>query len=302
MDIKQLRALLTVAEVGSVTRAADILNVVQPAISRQLRLLEEDLDTELFERSRQGMVLTEHGQILADYARRALDELERARAEIQPAAGALNGTVTLGLLPSTAELLCPKLLSAIRAAQPGIALRFSTGYAGHLLQWLENGEVDATLLYDQPSSATIATQPLFAERLWLVGPASADLHPDRDVPLASLHGLPLILPSAPHGLRGLVDAAAAELGLTLTLVAETNSMRVQRSLVLAGHGYGILPAIAVTDDLARGIVSAAPLTQPELQRKIVLAKSASRRTTAATRYVLETLDHIIRSEWARPGL
>ena len=302
MDIKQLRALLVVADVGSVTRAAEILNIVQPAVSRQLRLLEEDIGTALFERGRHGMALTESGQILVEYARRAMHELDRARAEIQPAPGAVRGIVTVGLLPSTSDLLASALMTAVSASYPGIRLRISTGYAGHLQNWLEAGEVDATLLYDPKPSPMMQVQPLLEERLWIVGLPDAGLHVDRPVALSDFDGKPLILPSAPHGLRSLVENACTLMGIKLSIVAETNSMSVQRSLVLGGHGFTILPSISVVDDVACGLLSAAPLTGPELQRKIVLALPNTRRITAAVRCVVTALedemrDAVRRGDW-----
>ena len=294
MDIKQLHALLVVAELKSVTRAAEVLNIVQPAVSRQLRLLEEDLGTPLFERSRHGMALTEEGRILVDYARRALGELERARAEIQPSGGTLQGIVTLGLLPSTADLLSSKLLSTLRDEHPGIKLRIATGYAGHLHQWLDTGELDATLLYHPQLSNTIQAQALLEETLWLVGLPATGLRAEQPVRLADFHQQAMILPTAPHGLRSLVDRACIVAGVSLSVVAETTSMRVQRSLVLGGHGYTVLPGIAVVDDVARGLLSAAPLLEPELQRTIMLATPTTRRVTAATRCVLAALRHTMR--------
>ncbi len=293
MDLKQLRALLVVAEVGSVTRAAEILNIVQPAVSRQLQLLEEDLGAPLFARSRQGMVLTDEGRILTEYARRAIHELERARAEIQPS-GVVRGIVTLGLLPSTVELLCSPLLSAVKRDYPEITLRFSTGYAVYLHQWLDNGEVDASLLYDAQPSTTIETKPLLEETLWLVGQPAAGLKGDQPVSLAQYDQQPFVLPSAPHGLRSLVDGACASAGVTLNVFAETNSMRVQRSLVMGGHGYTILPEISVASDIARGLLSGAPLQDAGLMRKIVLATPTTRRVTPATRHVLTALEHVMR--------
>ena len=103
MDVRQLAALVAVAETGSVTRAAEVLHLVQPAVSRQIKLLEDELGAPLFERTRHGMALTDDGRILLQHARRALSELERARAEIRPASGELRGLVTLGLSPSIAE-------------------------------------------------------------------------------------------------------------------------------------------------------------------------------------------------------
>ena len=118
MDVKQLKALVTVVETGSVTRAGELLHLVQPAITRQIRSLERELGVALFERTRHGMRPTAAGLSLAERARRALTELDRARAELSPVPGVLAGIVTVGLLESTAELLAGPLVSAVRSEHP----------------------------------------------------------------------------------------------------------------------------------------------------------------------------------------
>lgn len=302
MDIKQLRSLVTVAETGNVTRASTLLNIVQPAVSRQLKLLEEELGVVLFERSRHGMELTEAGRTLVEYARRVLNELDRARAEIAPARGGIGGIVTVGLLPSTCDLLSSALVTAVAARYPGIRVRISMGYAGHLQRWLEAGEIDAALLYDPKPTPAIRTQLLLEEGLWAVGLPNASLRRDVPMTLVELATQPLILPSSPHGIRALVDHAAALQNLQLQVVAETNALSVQRSLVLGGHGLTILPSIAVIDDIARGSLSVAPITQPQLLRKIVLALPTNRQTTTPVRCVVERLvasmkEAVDREDW-----
>lgn len=290
MDLKQLRAFLTVAETGNVTRAAELLHLVQPAVSRQLRLLEEDMGTPLFERERHGMALTEAGQALVGYARRALLELERARAELSARnAGGIRGLVTLGLLPSTVDLLSSALVSAVAAAHPGIRVRIAVGYAGTLMQWLASGEVDAALLYGAERSPDIQTTPLVEEALWVIGPPHSALQPDRPVALADLAAQRMVLPSAPHGLRTLVEHACVLAGVTLQLSAETNALSVQRSLVLGGHGLTILPPIAVADDLREGKLKGAPLAAPGISRTIVLALPLHRPTPRHVRCAIDLL-------------
>ena len=300
MDIKQLRALLAIADTGSVTRAAKFLHLVQPAVSRQLRLLEEDVGTRLFERGRYGIELTDSGQILAEYARRALHELDRARAEITPVSGAIVGIVNIGLLPSTSDLLASSLLTAISESHPGIKLRIWIGYAGHLRNWLEAGEVDATLLYEPKPSLTIQVEPFLEEKVLVVGLPATELRADRPMAVSELEGKPLILPNVPHGLRMLVEQACTLTGVHLSIVAETNSMRVQRRLVLGGHGFTILPSTSVLDDVKLGLLAAAPLTGPELQRRIVLALPNTRRVTPAVRCVVVALMEVM-SKAVRQG-
>lgn len=302
MDLKQLRAFVTVAETGNVTRAAALLNIVQPAVSRQLRLLEEDMGTLLFERGRHGMELTESGKAMVEYARRILNEVARAKAEVRPSHGAVGGIVTLGLLPSTSGLLSSALVRSVGEKYPGIRLRISVGYAGHLLDWLETGEVDAALLYDQKPTPTLQVKPLLEESLWVVGPPEAKLRAGKPVPMAKLAGQPMVLPSAPHGLRALVEQAATRKGMELTVAAETNEMSVQKTLVIGGHGWTILPSIAVADELARGTLTAAPLTDPAVHRKIVLAIATNRQATTPVRNVVPLLldcmkNAIRRNQW-----
>lgn len=295
MDFKQLRAFLTVAETGNVTRAAEVLHLVQPAVSRQVKLLEDDLGTTLFERERHGMVLTEAGQSLLSYARRAMLELDRARTEIAGASsGGVSGLVTLGLLPSTIDMVASRLVTAVKASYPGIRIRIAMGYAGTLMRWLETGEIDAALQYGAERSTEIQTTPLIEEPLWVIGPRSARLRRSSPVALADLAGQPLVLPSAPHGIRSLVEHACAVSNVELSISAETNALSVQRSLVLGGHGLTILPPIAVADDLNSKQLTGAPLAAPAITRTIVLALPNNRPSARHVRCVVELLTDCVR--------
>ncbi|MFC4055553.1 LysR family transcriptional regulator [Actinomadura syzygii] len=299
MDVKQLKALVTVAEAGSVTRAAELLHLVQPAVTRQIRALERDLGVPLFERTRQGMRLTDAGTILLERARRALTELERARAEIQPTPGQVTGIVTVGLLDSASDLLAEPLVSAIARDHPGIELRVLTAYSGHLQQWLDDGDLDLTLLYDLAGTPSLNVRPLVREKLWAVAPPSAGLRAADPVPFAEVAAQPLVMPAAGHGLRALIDAAAARAGTAVTIAAQTNSMHVQKRLVRAGHGWTILPGVGIAEDVADGSLSAAPLSEPTLWRSIVLGTPRTGRKAPATDVVVNELTHQVESALSR---
>ena len=138
MDIKQLRAFLAIADTGSITRASETLHLVQPALSRQLRMLEDELGTPLFERTPRGMELTDAGARLVERARRALREIDGARTEIRAAnPGAVRGTVDVGLLTSQSELISAPLVAALKTSHPELLLRIYTGYSDRLREWLE---------------------------------------------------------------------------------------------------------------------------------------------------------------------
>lgn len=295
MDLKQLKAIVTVAEVGSVTRAAELLHLVQPAVTRQIRTLEQELGIPLFERTGQGMRPTEAGTIMVDRARRALNELERARAEVQPDPGEVTGIVTVGLLESTSDLLAESLVTTLARDRPGVELRLMTAYSGHLQQWLDDGDLDLTLLYNLDSTPSLNARPLVRERLWAVAPRSAGLHADRPVPFPEAATHPLVMPASGHALRRLIDAAAVRSGAAMDVVVQTNSMRVQKQLVQAGHGWTVLPGVGIADDVARGALSAAPLSEPDVWRSVVLGTPRSGRTPPAVEVVARELVRQINS-------
>ncbi|MBO0873995.1 MAG: LysR family transcriptional regulator [Pseudonocardia sp.] len=289
MDLKQLHAVIAVAEAGSVTRAAEVLHLVQPAVSRQIRLLEDELDVPLFNRTKQGMVPTEDGRLFIDYARRALRELERARAEIGPGRTELHGQVAVGLLPSVADLLAEAIVLRTRAAHPSVRISITTGYAGHLAEWIDSAEIELGLLYHIRPAAAVDTHDLIDEPLWAVGPPDAGLDPEHPIALTDLASRSLVLPSAPHALRSMVERAAAKTGCNLEIAAETNSMQVQSALVIAGVGYTVLPVTAVTDQIRAGQLSASPLLDEALRRRLVLAIPSTRHLAPAVYAVADVV-------------
>lgn len=289
MDFKQLRAFLAVVDAGNVTRAAEMLHLVQPAVTRQIQMLEESLGVRLFGRERQGMVLTNGGHSLESYARRVMLELDRARAEIAGASAGVGGLVTLGLLPSSIDALASMLVAQLAATFPGIQVRIAMGYSGTLQEWLHSGEIDVALLYGAARSPDVQTTPLIEEPLWIIGLPGAKLRSNKPVPLVWLKDKPLVLPSAPHGIRALVDHACAVSNLDLVIAAETNALSVQRSLVLGGHGLTILPPMAVADDLKAGKLVGAPLCGPVLTRTIVLGISTQHAIRKHVRCTIELL-------------
>lgn len=295
MDIKQLKALVTVAEVGSVTRAAELLHLVQPAVTRQIRALEHELGVPLFERTRHGMRPTKAGAGLVDRARRALAELDRARAELTLAGAAVTGIVTIGLLESAADLLAEPLVAAVLRDHPGIELRVLTAYSGHLQQWLDDGDLDLSLLYNLTSTPSLSMTPLVREQLWAIAPAADGLDPHRPVSLADVARRPLVMPTPGHGLHTLITTGARQAGIDLDVAVHTNSMHLQKQLVRRGIGWSILPAVGIADERDAGTLSAAPLCAPEIWRSIVLGMPRTGRIPAAAEIVARELIGQIRS-------
>ncbi|MDT9592176.1 LysR family transcriptional regulator [Nocardioides zeae] len=297
MDLKQLVAVVTVSEVGSVTRAARLLHVVQPSVTRHVQTLEAELGTALFERTRQGMRTTPAGERFVERARRALQELERARAEIRPDTEEVHGTVTLGLLESTTEMLAGPLARAVEEHLPHVELRLLSAYSGHLQQWLDTGEVDLSLTYNVTATGSVAVVPLLHESLWAVAPAAAGLAAEQPLPWADLWRYPVVLPVRGHGLRSLVDDAVTATGATPRIAVETNSMPLQKELVHAGRGWTVLPAAGVARDIEAGRFSGTPLVEPEISRTVVLGHQRdlrmSRAVAAVARETRRAVDELV---------
>jgi LysR family transcriptional regulator, nitrogen assimilation regulatory protein len=289
MDVRQLKALVTVVEVGSVTRAAELLHLVQPAVTRQIRTLEHELGVQLFERTRQGMRPTKAGVSLAERARRALTELDRARAELTPTPGLVAGIVTVGLLESAAEMLAEPLAAAVMRSHPDIELRLLTAYSGHLQRWLDDGDLDLSLLYNLTSTPSLNVTALVREQLWAVAPPEAGLDPTRPVRFAEVAARPLVMPTPGHGLHALITTGARQAGAEINAVVHTNSMNLQKRLVRGHHGWTILPAVGIAGDLTGGTLSAAPLCEPEIWRSIVLGMPRTGRVPASVEVVAREL-------------
>lgn len=289
MDLKQLRALLAVAESGSVTKAAELLNVVQPAVSRQLKLLEESVGAPLFARERHGMELTDAGRTLVERARRALRELEQAKAEIKPISGVVSGIVNLGMPGSTCDLIAGDLVAIVKSQFPLIHMRLYSGYREHLKHWLDIGELDVAILNDPKASPLMELQPVLEERLYLVGRPETGLLLDQPQPISVLRSTPLILPTAPNGLRSTVEYACATANIPLDIVAETNSMYLQKTLAMQGLGCTILPSASISSDVARGLLAAAPMTQPDLLRRLAIGLPTTRTTSIAANCVIKLM-------------
>lgn len=294
MDLKQLTALITVAEVGSITKAAQVLHLVQPSVTRQVKLLEEELGVLLFERTRQGMVPTAAGAAFVERARRALRELDQARAEARPATAGLSGIVTLGLLESVVDAVVEPLVKTVAREHPGIELRLLTAYSGHLQQWLDAGDVDLSLLYNLAPTPSLAVVPLVDEPLWAIAPLGSGLASQTEVRCADVLAQRLVLPVAGHGLRALIDQALAQVQVEPEIAVQVNSLHIQKMLVRRGHGWSILPAVGVAADIAAGSIEGAPLSEPSFGRQVVLGLPRTGRVTPPVQEVTSLIGRVVR--------
>lgn len=216
--MKQLEYFVHVAEMGSFTRASAFLGVAQPALSRQIRSLEVDLRQSLFKRNGRGVTLTEAGKRLLAHGRGILQQVERARQDMEDERGAASGHLAVGLPPSVSRVLTAPLVAAFRQRFPRATMTVVEGLSAYALEWLQIGRIDCAVVYNVTPSPAIDLVPVLDEALYLVSarrPEAPRFGPP--VSLTALAAFELVMPSRPHSIRMLLESA---------LVAESRRARV----------------------------------------------------------------------------
>jgi len=292
MDVAQLKTLIHVAELGSLSKASDRLHIAQPALSRQIRLLEKELGAYLFERHGRGMDITDVGREVLVHATRIMDEMECIRSSVAGNRTSFRGAVAIGTTPTVAESITVPLMRKIKETHPNLAVRFSSAYSGYLLDWLQRGDLELAISYDPQPLHTLRIVPVMMESLVLVGPSDAGLHLDTPVAFASLAEHQLVLPSGRHGLRLIIDDCARAACISLHASVEAESFGAMIELVRNGFGLTVLPLASIYAKVESGTLSAAPLVEPTPMRKLVLVYPADRRVSPAAKFVGEAFIEI----------
>lgn len=304
MDLKQLEYFRHVAELGSFTRAAAFLSVVQPALSRQIRQLEVELGQNLFERNGRGVVLTDAGSRLLEHARGILTQIGRARQELEDQRNGDSGHLVLGLPPSLGSSVTVPLVKAFEKRLPNAALATVEGLSAYILEWLTLGRVDCALVYNASASDTVDVLPLLDDQLFLIAPLDASAgsksRRSKSVTLAQLADYPLIIPGRPHAMRMAVENALASVDCKIRIAHEIECIPAVIDLVRQGHGFGVLPMNAITSTQWADEVLVKPIQSPVLKISLSIATSAQRPKNSLMRKAIDVIRDIVRRE-IRPG-
>jgi len=304
LDLKKMKYFVQIAETGSFSQAARRLAVAQPALSRHVRELEDELGA-LFRRNGRGVELTEMGALFLPRAKALLHEADKFLSELQATKGAPVGSVTLGMPPSVSLALVPSLVRRVSREFPGIHLRISEGFSGDVNDWLTEGRLDMAVLYKSGRSARAIGHHLLNEDMCLVGRAGTRILDNPSIRMADAVKLPLILPGRPHGLRLLIESVAAHHGLELNLYLELDALALIKDLVADGDAYTILPFGGVYRQVEDKVLSAARIVDPAVIRELILAESPHRVPNAAMREVIRCIheevgDLVTQGKWLSP--
>ena len=302
MDLKQLEYFVRVAELGSFTKAAQALDVAQPALSRQVRLLEVELRQSLLTRNGRGALPTEAGRRLLEHGRGILHQVERALEDMGQTRDALMGRVTMGLPPSLARVLTVAYTRAFRQTLPQAQLSITEGLSAGLLEGVQQGRLDVAVVYETRSAADVDLQHLMDDELVLVQARPAGLAldpPPAPVPVDVLKGLPLVIPSRPNAIRMHVESQLSGRGLRPEVALEIDGVQAILDLVAEGVGAALLPPYAVARSLRPSAYVVTPLATPGLRIPVSVAVSRTRPATrtqqAALALLLQVAPAVVRS-------
>lgn len=287
MDLKQIEYFIRVAELGSFTRASIDLGIAQPALSRQVRLLEVELRQNLLLRNGRGVTLTEAGKLLLDHGRGIMHQIARTREELSRVRGSLVGKVAIGLPPSLSKVLTIPLIHSFKAHLPEASLSVTEGLSSSMVESIIAGRLDMALLYNAAPSAEIELTPLAEEPLYLVQGSHLSSENTRPIALKDLPDYPLIMPTPNNAIRQFVESELTTLGLKPDIALEIDSINAILDLVADGAGSAVLSINAVNNLGAEHNLLARPITQPGLHIKLYMACSARRPATLTQKAVID---------------
>jgi DNA-binding transcriptional LysR family regulator len=302
MDLDRLKLFVQVAEAGSLSKAAVLLDSVQSAISRQIAALEVEAGRRFFDRTGRGVTLTDFGRRIFPDVKALVIEAERVENLMHGKDEVPIGEVRLGIMPSVSELLVAALFKRVREQFPAIRLRIFDGSNGQLDEWVSTGRIDMAVLYRYGKTVKRGEDVLFEVDTFLVGAPGDQISSKPTVDFSELNGLPLVLPGVPNGLRIALDQLSRRQkeGFALSVVMEADSFPIQRSMASHGEAYAIHGGVVVRRDVQAGVVSAARIVNPEIKRSMVLAVTTQHSLTLASKEAAKVLRNVVQ-EYASAG-
>lgn len=297
MDLRQLSALVAVADHGTFSAAADALATVQSNVSAHIQRLERELKATLVDR--QAGRLTQEGEAVVERARRIQAELEALVADVAALQHDVVGHVRAGIIGTTARWLVPPLLDEMAARHPQVDIEVVDATSTSLEPQLVNGRLDLAILNLPVPAADVVSEALFTEDLLLFVPADHPLVGVGEVAMEDIAELPLLLPPKGTAFRDLIEEAAIAEGVQLTSRAGLDGIRLIASIAIAGQGAAIVPATAIPADLQARTRPVAVKALPRREVGVALRRRAM--PSAPARAFLDVLREVVLSDATRPA-
>jgi len=286
MELYQLEYFLEVARQRNFTRAAARLHLAQAALSEQIRKLEEELGTRLFQRGRRESTLTAAGETLREHAEELLDRAAVARRAVQAVVGLRGGRLVIGAIPSVSASLLPAAVREFRRRHPQVELVIVEGTSESVAEGVASGRVEMGIIQHPTPAGALEERELLSESFVVVAPTNHPVARQKRVNLKSLADEPFIL------FKGRARASALEAcrlaGFEPRLACESGELETVRALVAAGLGVALLPELAA--QRARPACALVRLSAPKVERRLVVV---TRRGYAASPAAAE-FDEVLR--------
>ena len=286
MDLKQLQYFSEIVSAGGFNQAANRIRISQSALSRQIKLLEDELGAPVVERHSRGVHLTETGRLLSQKASQLLRQVKSLREELVERSGVPTGELHIGIPRSMRYFLTYPAALAFTEAYPHVFIRFIEDSSAYVRDRLLKGDIDIGLLSIHEMGTQIEAESLLREQMFIVGPVSAGLAIDRPVTLDFVARQNLISISRPASLRVALDTAMARAGLVPNIRHEINST-MTLNFVSKGRGFGVYSYCGVSEFVEAGMVSAAPIEGFDIEW--LLVANRDRPLTLATRIFRQML-------------
>jgi LysR family nitrogen assimilation transcriptional regulator len=293
MELRDLRALISIAETGSLSAAARLLNLTQPALSASLQRLEEELGVILVTRHSRGSSLTEEGKYVLQKSFDVIHDVAEIKSVVKDLSKEPIGTVRLGLPTTVAGGVISELLPVLQARYPQIRLHVVEAMSGVLSEQLQLGKLDLAVLYDVQPMAGLRSEAVLQEKLHLLVPADHAFAGRSRVRLEEVARLRLVLPSANHSIRRHIESYCSAEGLTLDVAADIDSLPGLFALVIAGY-CTILPTFLTGTYARGGEIVAVEITRPAMEWTLHLASRHDARRPRASLATGKLLGEICR--------
>ena len=299
IDVKRLRYFVAVCKHGGFSHAASVIGVAQPALTRQVQLLEREVGLKLITRNGRGAEPTEEGRFLLARSMEYLDGLDKLLLELKQRFSQMIGQAVVGICPTISPFFLDDLNSYVAANSPDLALSVVEAYSGDLKNLMNSDRLDLALTYKPSSSVGGGHVELFSERLVLVSgfqPAA----PSRSYRLSELERLKLILPSRIHELRLIIDTVSRRRGVLLRPDLELDSLDAVKTFLKRPLSFfTILPAYSVHTEVETRQFSQYMIDDPDMLRTISIVTPAKPRNQVATAYLKGHIEERARAIKAR---
>ena len=285
MDLRSITYFARIATAGSIARAADQLGVAQSALSRRVRIIEDELGTQLLTRAPRGVRMTGAGLQFLGHCQRVIRELTLVKEELRVRKEVPRGNVALGMSPTIGPLLLPGSIERAQQQCPDVGLRIVEGYSPALFDALLAGHLDLAVLMNPPATRALTLKPLVSEPMVVLTPPQPR-NARRFFTLAELAKTPLIVTA---GSREIIEDQLRRIDAKPNIQIEISAIEPIRRMLLRGIGVTALPVSTFHDDIVAGRITAYPIADGNFQRTLYIAYPSEDRPPAAVEEILQIL-------------